>query len=119
MLLSDISHGTKVLKENGIDGAPKSLFIIGIFGTYDKKNRNGRIYPRAVMSGEVQSYTESHISRRRSLGELGHPTNPNVNLERVSHLVVELKLKDNNIIHGKSKILPDTPYGLIATNLIN
>ena len=51
------------------------------------------------------------------MGELGHPEGPTVNLERVSHLIKEMKVEGNNII-GRAKIL-DTPYGQIVKNLID
>ena len=50
------------------------------------------------------------------MGELGHPDGPQLNLERVSHLIKELRV-DGNDIYGKAKIL-DTPYGKIVKDLI-
>jgi hypothetical protein len=51
------------------------------------------------------------------MGELGHPDGPNINLERVSHIVKELSEDGYNFI-GKAKLL-DTPYGKIAKNLLD
>tara|TARA_A100001391_G_C5000272_1_gene260573 strand:- start:530 stop:988 length:459 start_codon:yes stop_codon:yes gene_type:complete len=51
------------------------------------------------------------------MGELGHPEGPSLNLERVSHLIKEMRI-DGNDIYGKAKIL-DTPYGKIVKSLID
>lgn len=94
----------------------KSIFIEGIFAQYDTGNRNGRIYPKAVMEKEVSRYQEQ-ISAKRSLGELGHPPNPTVNLDKVSHLITNLKMESDGRVVGRAKIL-ETPMGIIAKNLI-
>ena len=95
----------------------KSLYIEGIFLQGDIKNRNGRCYPMETLSREVGRYTEQYISKGRALGELGHPSGPTVNLDRVSHMITSLKESGSNYI-GKAKIL-DTPMGKIASSLIN
>ena len=94
----------------------KNIFIEGIFAQYDTGNRNGRIYPKAVMEKEVSRYQEQ-ISAKRSLGELGHPPNPTVNLDKVSHLITNLKMESDGRVVGRAKIL-ETPMGTIAKNLI-
>ena len=94
----------------------KCCYIIGIFAQGETPNRNNRVYPMEVLTREVNSYNDQFVSQNRSLGELGHPETPVVNLERVSHLVKELKI-DGKDVHGKAKLM-DTPYGNIAKNLI-
>lgn len=94
----------------------KNIFIEGIFAQYDTGNRNGRIYPKAVMEKEVNRYQEQ-INAKRSLGELGHPPNPTVNLDKVSHLITNLKMESDGRVVGRAKIL-ETPMGTIAKNLI-
>jgi len=83
----------------------------------DLKNRNGRVYPKSVMETEVKRYTKENIDRKRAFGELGHPDGPTINLERVSHMITELKMDGSNVI-GKAKIM-DTPYGKIVKNLMD
>jgi hypothetical protein len=83
----------------------------------ETKNRNGRVYPKAVLQKEAKRYTENFIQRKRAFGELGHPDGPTVNLERVSHMIEELEEVDQNFM-GRAKIL-DTPYGKIVKNLID
>lgn len=94
----------------------KNVFIEGIFAQYDIGNRNNRIYPKSVMEKEVNRYQEI-IEAKRSLGELGHPPNPTINLDKVSHLITSLKMESDGKVIGRAKIL-ETPMGLIAKNLI-
>ena len=93
----------------------KSVFIEGIFMQADKNNRNGRRYPEAVMEKELSRYQQM-INEKRSLGELGHPDNPSINLNQVSHLITSLRFEGKDII-GRAKIL-ETPMGKIARNFI-
>jgi hypothetical protein len=97
-------------------GNKKNMYITGIFMQANKKNRNGRVYPKAVMEKAVQSYTETQINKGRAVGELNHPDGPTINLDKVSHLITELKWDGDNVI-GKAKIL-DTPMGMIAKGLM-
>ena len=94
----------------------KNLFIKGIFLQAEQVNRNGRMYCMPVMEREVKRYTEGYINKGRALGELGHPDGPTVNLDRVSHKIVELHKEGNNFI-GKAQIL-STPMGKIAESLL-
>ena len=82
----------------------------------EQKNRNGRVYPSKVLMNEVKRYNNEYVKSSRAMGELGHPEGPQLNLERVSHLIKELRI-DGNDVYGKAKIL-DTPYGKIVKNLI-
>jgi hypothetical protein len=98
-------------------GGEKKYFIEGVFMQSDLKNRNGRVYPRAVMETEVKRYTKENIDRNRAFGELGHPDGPTINLERVSHMITELSMDGSNVM-GRAKIM-DTPYGKIVKNLMD
>ena len=109
-----MNQDVKFLTEKKEDGT-KSVYIEGIFMQAEKPNRNGRIYGRGIMEREVQKYQEL-INEKRSLGELGHPPNPSINLNQVSHMITGLKFEGNDI-YGKAKIL-DTPMGKIAKNFI-
>ena len=70
-----------------------------------------------IMKKEVERYTKENIEKNRAYGELGHPDSPTINLDRVSHMIKELKLEGNNYV-GKAKIM-DTPYGKIVKSLID
>jgi hypothetical protein len=110
---ADFSNVTTLTEEN--DGK-KELFIEGIFMQAEKKNRNGRIYPKRILEREVNKYVDSHVTPRTALGELNHPTSPSINPERASHLITQLRLEGNDFI-GKAKVL-STPVGQIVRNLI-
>ena len=94
----------------------KSTYIKGVFLQTEITNRNGRMYKYETMEREVGKYNEEFIKRGRALGELGHPEGPTINLDRVSHKIVELLPEGNNFI-GKAKLL-ETPMGKIAKNLL-
>ena len=83
----------------------------------EKQNRNGRVYPRHILSKEVERYNQNYVTKNRAFGELGHPDSPTINLDRVSHMITSLRPDGNNFI-GKAKIL-DTPMGKIVKNLID
>lgn len=105
-----------VFEENKTDKS-KNYFIEGVFLQGEIKNRNGRVYPMEVMSKEVERYTKEYIDKNRAYGELGHPDSPTINLDRVSHMIKELRLEGTNYV-GKAKIM-DTPYGKIVKSLID
>ena len=113
-LITEVTQDLNYLVESK-KGGGKDVFIEGIFAQADKPNRNGRIYPMSVMEKEIERY-QKIISEKRSLGELGHPPNPTVNLDKVSHLITSLRFEGTDVI-GRAKIL-DTPMGTIAKNLI-
>jgi len=113
-LITEMNQDIKFLTEKKEDGS-KSVYIEGIFMQAEKPNRNGRIYGKGIMEREVQKYQEL-INEKRSLGELGHPPNPSINLNQVSHMITGLKFEGNDI-YGRAKIL-DTPMGKIAKNFI-
>ena len=94
----------------------KSTYIRGVFLQTEITNRNGRMYKYETMEREVGKYNEEFIKRGRALGELGHPEGPTINLDRVSHKIVELQPEGKNFI-GKAKLL-ETPMGKIAKNLL-
>ena len=94
----------------------KSTYIKGVFLQTQITNRNGRMYKYETMEREVGKYNEEFIKRGRALGELGHPEGPTINLDRVSHKIVELQPEGKNFI-GKAKLL-ETPMGKIAKNLL-
>lgn len=111
--LEDIS----LLKEAREDGTPE-YFIEGIFMQSEKKNKNGRNYPKNILFKEAKRYKKDYVDTKRALGELGHPEGPTVNLDRVSHMVTNL-WEDGNDIYGRAKVMTGTPMGKIVTALID
>lgn len=112
--LADVKFVTEQLDEAT---GKKNLYIEGIFMQGDLQNRNGRRYPMEVLSKEVDRYNKELVEKKRAFGELGHPAGPTINLDRVSHMITELKADGSNIM-GKAKIM-DTPMGNIVSNLIS
>ena len=94
----------------------KSTYIRGVFLQTEITNRNGRMYKYDTMEREVKKYNEEFVKRGRALGELGHPDGPAINLDRVSHKIIELIPEGKNFM-GKAKLL-ETPMGKIAKNLL-
>ena len=113
-LIKEIFQDLQYLTEANENGK-KGIFIEGIFMQANKENKNGRFYPKGIMEKELDRY-QTLIKEKRSLGELGHPPNPQINLNNVSHLITNLRFEGDNIV-GKAKIL-DTPMGKIAQNFI-
>jgi hypothetical protein len=113
-LITETIEEVKVITEekNGV----KSLYISGPFLVAETKNRNGRMYRSATLKKEVDRYNEEYVQKNRAFGELGHPDSPSINLDRVSHLITNLK-QEGNIWVGKAKIL-ETPMGKIAKSLM-
>jgi hypothetical protein len=115
-LIKELNEDLQFIVEESSDNGKKSLFIEGVFLQADLKNRNGRMYPKEIMAKEVNRYIKEQVITKRAYGELGHPEGPNINLDRVSHMIVSLREDGNNWI-GRAKIL-DTPMGNIASSLI-
>jgi len=97
------------------DGS-KSYTIEGVFAQAEQKNRNGRIYPKMIMENAVKKYAKEQVATKRAVGELNHPDGPTVNLDKVSHLITDLKVEDNNVM-GKATIL-GTPMGEVVKGLL-
>lgn len=95
----------------------KMHFIEGTFASSEERNRNGRIYPKAVLEGAVDKYIREQVNTRRAVGELNHPDGPNINLDKVSHLIESLEWKGNHVV-GKARIL-ETPMGMIVKGLLD
>ena len=100
-------------KESG----KKDYFIEGIFMQGNIQNRNGRMYPVSVLQKEAERYMKESVQLNRAYGELGHPQGPSINLDRVSHMIKELR-QDGNNFYGRAKIM-DTPMGNIVKNLMD
>lgn len=108
-------QGIECIVEAKEDGS-KNHFIEGVFMQAESKNRNGRIYPKAIMEGAVDKYVTEQVSQNRAVGELNHPEGPTVNLDKVSHKITELSWKGNDVV-GKAQVL-DTPMGNIVKGLL-
>lgn len=102
------------LFEANIHEQDGKLIVSGVLQRAGAKNQNGRVYPRNILQREVQQYQQL-IDERRALGELDHPDSSVVNLQNVSHNVVEIGWEGDDVV-GKVEILP-TPSGNILREL--
>jgi hypothetical protein len=115
-LITEVTEELKYISEENSEGK-KNLYIEGIFLQGNIKNRNGRMYNTETLDKEVSRYRTENIDKGRAYGELGHPSGPSINLERVCMMIKSLHREGDNFI-GKAKIM-DTPYGNIVKNLMS
>lgn len=114
---------TEVFNENcevlteATESGKKNYYISGPFMAGAVKNRNGRVYPSEILEREMNRYRKEYIDTKRALGELNHPQGPQINADRVSHLITEMHRDGDNFI-GKAKVL-DTPMGKIVKTFID
>lgn len=112
LLVEQPTYEIKYLIEEKNRQAPSTLHIQGPMLMADEANRNNRVYPLEEMVKEVDRYNNEMVKNQRAVGELNHPQSPEINLERVCHMVTELK-QDGNIFIGKSKVLNHGMGGLL------
>ena len=91
------------------------LVVKGVLQRAEAKNQNGRVYPKEILVREAKKYQEVQISERRALGELDHPDSSVVNLNNVSHNVLEMHFEGNDLM-GTVEVL-GTPAGNILKEL--
>ena len=114
-LIVETIEAVKYLTEE--KNGKKSYYIEGIGLQGNKVNRNLREYKTPILAREVDRYNRDYVTQNRAFGELGHPDGPSINLDRVSHMIKEIRQEGDNFII-KAKIL-DTPFGQIVKNLID
>jgi hypothetical protein len=102
------------LIENASGG--KDLYMEGIFIQGGVRNQNQRVYPVNEISRACNAIAEKIKNGYSVLGEADHPDDLQVNLDRVSHMITNMYMNENNGI-GKLKILP-TPMGNIVKTLL-
>jgi len=114
-LIEELAPSTaNMLSETSNDG--KDLWLNGVFMQAEVENRNKRVYPRKEIENAVNTLQRSILENNGVMGELDHPPTISLNLDRVSHIITEVKMEGNNAI-GKAKIL-NTPMGNIAREII-
>jgi len=103
-----------ILERSGEDG--KELYMKGLCIQGDVKNANQRIYPVNEISNAVKSLKEQIGGGYSVLGELDHPDDLKINLDRVSHVITDVWMEGANG-YGKLKILP-TPMGTLVETML-
>ena len=92
------------------------LVVQGVLQRAEAKNQNGRVYPKEILMREANKYTDNFIKERRAMGELDHPDSSVINLQNVSHNVLDAYFEGDDVI-GKVEIL-STPSGNILKELL-
>ena len=109
--------GIQIITEDAADGKGKNLFMKGIFIEGGVKNANQRVYPVHEISKAVETINEQLKGGYSVLGELDHPDDLKINLDRVTHMIEQMWM-DGPCGHGKLKILP-TPMGKIVESMLS
>lgn len=115
-LITETIEDIRTIVESN-EGGGKNYFITGVMMEAGVVNRNKRMYNENILKKECKRYITEYVNKNRALGELNHPSGPTVNLDRVSHMIVNLNESGNQIL-GKAKVL-DTPMGKIVKSLID
>ena len=92
-----VENDLQCIVEKKEDGG-KNYVIEGVFAQADQKNRNGRVYPKPIMEKAVGKYVTDQVNKKRAVGELNHPEGPTVNLDKVSHLITDLRFEGNDVV---------------------
>jgi hypothetical protein len=106
----------EVLAEDSADGKGKNLYMKGIFVQGGVKNANQRVYPVDEIATAVESVNKQLKEGYSVLGELDHPDDLKINLDRVCHMITDMWMDGPNGF-GKLKILP-TPMGQLVTTML-
>lgn len=115
-LLQEYNEFSYTLEELNEDGKPKKFKLKGIFQKSDTPNGNKRVYPRPVLEGAVESVS-SIVNEGRMLGELDHPDDAKIHLDKVSHKVTKLYMNTDGTVIGEAEVL-NTPAGKILESLL-
>tara|TARA_B100000287_G_scaffold373931_1_gene373411 strand:+ start:516 stop:1124 length:609 start_codon:yes stop_codon:yes gene_type:complete len=91
------------------------LVVSGVLQRAEAKNHNGRVYPKETLMREAKKYAGTFVKERRALGELDHPDSSVVNLNNVSHNVLDMGWQGDDLV-GTVEVL-GTPSGNILKEL--
>ena len=106
----------EILAEDSKDGKSKNLYMKGICIQGGVKNHNERVYPVNEIADAVSQLNEQITGGYSVLGEVDHPDDLKINLDRVSHMITEMWMDGPNG-YGKLKILP-TPMGTLVKTML-
>jgi len=101
-----------------VQGNTDKYVLEGIFGELDVKNRNNRIYTAEEYLPQIEALQDK-IKASKLLGELDHPSNFDISLKNVSHIIEEITYdKEAKQIKGRIRLL-DTDAGRQAKALVD
>ncbi len=106
----------ELLTEDASDGKGKDLYLKGICIEGGVKNANQRVYPISEIQKAVSQINEQLKTGNSVLGEVDHPDDLKINLDRVSHMITSMWM-DGHAGYGKLKILP-TPMGNLVKTML-
>jgi len=106
----------QLVLESSEEGGKKSLFLNGICIQGDIRNQNLRVYPSSEISRAVTTINQQIEGGYSVLGEVDHPADLRINLDRVSHMITKMWMNGPNG-YGKMKILP-TPMGQLIQTML-
>lgn len=114
--LSFTQAKAEVLTEEAADGSGKNLYLKGICIEGGVRNANERVYPVSEIAKAVDTINEQIKTGHSVLGEVDHPDDLKINLDRVSHMIEKMWM-DGPAGYGKLKILP-TPMGELVKTML-
>ena len=106
----------KMVVESDEAQGGKSLYLKGICIQGDKRNQNQRVYPAREIARAVKTLNDQIAGGYSVLGEVDHPDDLRINLDRVCHMVTEMWM-DGADGYGKLKVLP-TPMGELVKTML-
>lgn len=115
-LLQEVNELEYTIEELNEEGQPKKLKLRGVYQKSDTPNGNGRTYPKPVLEAAVKKAVDT-VGERRMIGELDHPADAKVHLDRVSHIITKLEMGQNGEVIGEAEVL-GTPSGVILKELL-
>ena len=104
----------RVVVESSNEG--KDLYMKGIGIQGNVKNANQRVYPTSEINKAVSKISDTIAGGQSVLGEVDHPEDLKINLDRVSHMLTSMYMDGHNG-YGKLKILP-TPMGKLVETML-
>lgn len=103
-----------IITEASRDG--NDMWLSGVFMQAEIENRNKRKYPLSEITRAVETAQKVIKEHNGIFGELDHPQTLTINLDRISHVITDLRMEGSNAV-GKAKLL-ETPMGKIAKELV-
>jgi hypothetical protein len=115
LLIENLSYDQAKMEMSHSDEG-KNLYLKGICIQGGVKNANQRVYPVNEINKAIETLNKQIRTGYSVLGEVDHPTNLRINLDRVSHMITEMWLDGPNGF-GKMKVLP-TPMGNLVRTML-
>ena len=117
-LIVEVYRNTNLKQLIDLQNVPDGMMMVeGVLGRVDSVNRNKRFYERGEYAKHIELMQKRITESNGIFGELEHPAKMTVDLNRVSHKVMEVRLDDDNFVRGRVLLL-DTPNGKIAQSII-